>query len=443
MPSSGGLVAALGSVVDRSTSWVGWSGATGPTDDLPADPFGMSSVELDLSEAEAFYDGFSNTTLWPLYHDSVRSARFEHDWWRAYRAVNRRFAARVAEIAGPGSLVWIHDYQLQLVPRLLRRRRPDVRIGYFHHIPFPPPELFSQLPWRSEVLEGLLGADVIGFQTRNDVDNFVRSANRHLGARQTEPGELRHSGRTVRIDAFPISIDYDAWDELARSPEVVARAEEMRAAIGPDRRILLGVDRLDYTKGVDLRIGAVRGLLEDGRLDPAEIAVVQIAVPTRGDSPGYGELRNEVERLVSEVNGCFATVGAPIVHYLHRGVSPVDLAALYRLCDVMVVTPLRDGMNLVAKEFVAARVDHGGALVLSEFAGAAAELDAAILVNPHDHRALQQAILDAIRLDPGSRRWAMARLRDRVSGATVQDWAAGFITALANTGRARTLSSPL
>jgi trehalose 6-phosphate synthase len=429
--SSGGLVAAVWPVTTaRHGAWVA-TVEPGQMDGLPqraVDGATIIGVELSAEELEGFYNGFSNATLWPLYHDAIRAAEIDHQWWRAYRAVNRRIADAAAGVAPPGATVWVHDYQLQLVPGLLRKARPDARIGFFLHIPFPPPELFRQLPWRSLLLEGLLGADLVGFHTRTDVENFLRAVDRHAGG-QVRDGGVLFDGRRVDVGVFPISVDSADIAARAAAPETDDEIRRLRTRLG-DRRVILGVDRLDYTKGIDRRLRAFADLLATGRADPADVLLVQIAVPTRDDVPGYNELREDVERFVGEVNGQHGRVGRPAVEYLHRSIDPTQLLALYRLADVMAVTPLRDGMNLVAKEFVAARVDGAGALVLSEFAGAAHELRDAILVNPYDQDALVRSLDTALALTEPERRVRMARMREVVLAHTVHDWASSFLARL-------------
>jgi trehalose 6-phosphate synthase len=429
--SPGGLVRALFSLLHhRQGAWVGWLGTVG---DAP-EPFEhegvwLRPVRLSRTEVDQYYEGLSNEALWPLYHDAIRPSTFESAWWETYVRVNERFAEAAAEEAAEGAVVWVHDYQLQLVPLFLRELRPDLRIGFFLHIPFPPQELFMRLPWREEVLRGLLAADVVGFQRRVAAENFAAVARRLVEA-EGEPPELHFDGRTVQVGAFPISIDVAEFDEIARRPEIAARAAEFRHRLGDPHMIMLGVDRLDYTKGIDLRLEAYQSLLRDGELDPRRCVMVQVAVPTRDGIEYYQDERRRVEQLVGEINGEFGAIGYPAVHYLHQSLPLEELIALYQTADVMIVTPVRDGMNLVAKEFAASRVDEHGVLVLSEFAGAADELTEAVLVNPHDHEAVQRAILDAVDMEPKEARVRMAAIRETVAASDVRHWASGFLTLL-------------
>ena len=434
--SPGGLVTALAPVMARSAgAWVGWGGAPG----LELEPFevdGTQLVPVTLSQDEvaAYYEGFSNDTLWPLYHDVIAPPTFHRQWWDAYQRVNRRFAQAAAAQAARGATVWVHDYQLQLVPRYLRDLRPDVRIGYFHHIPFPPLEIFAQLPWRRQVVDGLLGADLVGFQRNGDAANFVRVVRRFTDL--TTRGQVitltRHGKveRHVRAAPFPISIDSQAFDQLARTPEVQKRAEEIRHELGSPEVLLLGVDRLDYTKGIRHRIKAYGELLEDGRLSPQHTTLVQVASPSRENVGAYQQLRDDVELLVGRINGDHGQVGHAPVQYLHQSFPMEEMAALYLAADVMLVTALRDGMNLVAKEYVAARSDERGALVLSEFTGAADELSGAVLVNPHDIDGMKDAITYAAHMEAREARTRMRRLRRRVLGHDVNAWSTEFLAVL-------------
>ncbi|EKA61151.1 trehalose 6-phosphate synthase [Janibacter hoylei PVAS-1] len=372
----------------------------------------------------------------PIYHDVIVPAHFHREWWQDYQRVNERFAEAVCEVAAPGARVWIHDYQLQLVPALVRRLRPDLRIGWFNHIPFPPVELFAQLPWRSQIIEGLLGADYLGFQRSADAANFVRAA-RQLDGRSTrgETVTTTHPDgreRVVRASSVPISIDYAGLEQLARSPEVLARAEQIRTSLGDPEIVMLGVDRLDYTKGIRHRLKAYEELLSEGAFCPPEVTFVQVATPSRERVEAYKRLRTEVETTVGRINGTYGTLGSPAVHYLHQSYPREEMAALFQVADVMLVTPLRDGMNLVAKEYVTCRHDLGGALVLSEFTGAWHELHQSFVCNPHDIEGLKQTMLRAIETDPKDRRRLMRASRRRVSEHDVQRWADRFLDNLAS-----------
>jgi trehalose 6-phosphate synthase len=442
--SPGGLVSALTpALAGGAGMWIGRPGG-GVDLAVPAEHEGIElrAVPLDDAEFEQFYLGFSNATLWPLYHDAVRTPTFHREWWYAYVSVNDRYTRAVAEAAAPGATVWVHDYQLQLVPKMLRAMRPDLRIGFFLHIPFPPQELFLQLPWRRPVLEGLLGADLVGFQVQGAASNFSRVARRVVGASGTDT-VLDYDGRRVRVGAFPISVDTTALIKRASDPAVQSRARQIREELGSPDVVMLGVDRLDYTKGIDRRLIAIGELFADGSLSGSRAVVVQIGIPSREEDPHYRREREHLEQLVGEINGAYSSVGRPAIHYLYQSVEVDELVALYLAADVMLVTPLRDGMNLVAKEYVACRVAATGALVLSEFAGAAQELRDAILVNPHDLDGLKQAIRHAVDLDPNEGTARMRRMRRIVRRHDVQAWARTFLAALhANSGHISTAPDP-
>jgi trehalose 6-phosphate synthase len=391
----------------------------------------MSLIPIPLSarEVELYYEGFSNATLWPLYHDVVATPVFDREMWETYRSVNQRFAEAAAEAAEEGAVVWVQDYQLQLVPAMLRKLRPDLRIGFFLHIPFPPTELFWRLPWRKELVEGLLGADLVGFQLPGGASNFRRLCRRLLGL-PYKGNEIFLDDRVVTTQAFPISVDFAQLDSLVREPRIVDRAKEIRVELGDPEHVLLGVDRLDYTKGIGQRLEGFGELLKDGRLQPGEAVFVQIATPSRERVDEYRKLRDDIELQVGRINGEHAQLGYQPVWYFHQSYGHDELAALYLAADVMVVTPLRDGMNLVAKEYISCHHDLHGALVLSEFAGAADELRQAYLVNPYDVEDVKRQMLAAMRATPHELARRMRTMRRRVATYDVDRWASEFLTAL-------------
>ncbi len=420
-------------LVRRRGVWIGWDGESGPASrSVRLGELDLRAVGITRSELASFYHGFCNTTLWPLYHDAVVNPEFHREWWEPYVAVNRRFALAAARAHRARSVVWVHDYQLQLVPKLLRERRPRSRIGFFLHTPFPPDELFAWLPWRSAILRGILGADVVGFQTQASAENFVRVAKRYTSAEGSER-ELLVEGRKVRVMACPISIATGEFERIAASSDVQERAAEIRAQLA-GRRVLLGVDRLDYTKGIPLRLHAFEELLRERTLSANQVVMLQVAVPTREAVPGYEETRREVEGMVGRINGEHSQPGKVAVHYFRRSLSREELVAYYLAADVMLVTPLRDGMNLVAKEYVASRIDNSGVLVLSEFAGAARELRRALLVNPRDTETLKKTIVHAIRMSAGEQSTRMAVLRSNVRRHDVHDWSSRFLDELDTPG---------
>ncbi|MGH3361256.1 MAG: alpha,alpha-trehalose-phosphate synthase (UDP-forming) [Nocardioides sp.] len=436
--SPGGLVSAMEPVMRANNgTWIGWPGGTDP--DL--EPFvenGMSLVPVPLTaeEVEEFYEGFSNGTLWPIYHDVVAKPEFHREWWDSYVTVNQRFAAAAADVAAKGATVWVHDYQLQLVPQMLRDLRPDLRIGFYLHIPFPPTELFQQLPWRRQILEGLLGADLVGFQLSGGAQNFVRLVRQRVGHKTHRDLVYLPDGRTVRAAAFPISIDVGGFETLASTESVERRATAIRRALGNPRKIFLGVDRLDYTKGIHARLRAFSELIVDGHFGVDDAVFVQVATPSRERVEQYRILRDDIDRLVGRINGDLGRIGRPAISYLHSSYPREEMAALYRAADIMVVTPYRDGMNLVAKEYVACRLDDTGALVLSEFAGAAEELRQAWLVNPYDINGMKTALLEAYGADEKELTRRMKAMRKQVTSHDVVAWANAFLDSLAATREA-------
>jgi trehalose 6-phosphate synthase len=426
--SPGGLASALSSVTTPGTHWVGWAGPeSGRMRPFPYGDLQLHPVPLSNDEVERYYAGFSNAILWPLFHGRLRRVELNRAWWHAYRIVNRRFASAVCRIAPIGGTVWIHDYHLLLVPAMIRAKRPDLHIGLFLHIPFPNVQLFSMLPWRTAVIEGMLGAEVLGFQVPDDVANFVAAADRLVGSRSR--GHLLFDGaHVVDVDAFPISVDFDNWASLGDHAET--RAKQHRADLHVET-LFLGIDRLDYTKGISQRLRAFGELLDEGHLDPERCAFVQVAVPTRTDVPAYEDERDEVEAVVSRVNSKHQRRdGSRPLEYTDISLDETEVAGWFRAADALVVTSLADGMNLVAKEFVAARGDLGGTLILSEFAGAAHDLDGALIVNPYDIEAIKRSLVTAAHMPAGERAARMKTMRAAVQHNDVHRWARTFLERL-------------
>jgi trehalose 6-phosphate synthase len=438
-----GLVTAQRPVMAaHAGAWVGWDGGTrGIPATLPDFKVRLVPVGLSAAQVRQYYHGFSNATLWPLLHDAIEKPRFERSWWHSYQGVNAAFAntALTALAERPDALAWVHDYQLMLVPRLIRERRPDQPMGFFLHVPWPPPDIFARLPWRREILFGLLGADVVSFHTEAYRRNFVRACGRLLadtgvqihGSKITLPDR-----REVSTTSAPISIDAAEFSRLATDPatdsDIAALSEQFT-----DRTLLLGVDRLDYTKGIVERLLAIEMLLERRADLRAGLAFLQIAVPSRDDVAEYRNLRAAVERHIGRINGQFTEPGADVpVHYLYRGLPPQQLAAYYAFAASLLVTPLIDGMNLVAKEYVT--VQHArrgsGSLVLSEFTGAAAELREAVPCNPFDVEGLSHRIEHALQLPAPTRRSAVAAMARHVRRHDVHRWVAGQLADIASRG---------
>ncbi|WP_438043842.1 bifunctional alpha,alpha-trehalose-phosphate synthase (UDP-forming)/trehalose-phosphatase [Sorangium sp. So ce128] len=435
--SSGGLAAAMrGPHERRCAVWIGWPGSVtslSPEQRSDADVAlaGMRAVPVHLGAAEQhrFYDGFSNGVLWPLLHYLLDKVNLDAELdWEAYQRVNEHFADVVAAQYTPGDAIWVHDYQLLLLPALLRRRLPGARIGFFLHVPFPSAEVFRILPWREQIVRGLLGADLIGFHTAAYRRNFAASAAHVLGV---EPGEaeLEHDGRRVALGVHPISIDAAEIERLAGHPGVREEAARIRAE-ARGRKIVLGIDRLDYTKGIPRRLLAIQRFLEREPELRDQVRFLQLAVPTREMAGAYADFRRIVHEMVGRINGQYGTTYATPIHYMHRSLPLEQVVALYLAADVMLVTPLRDGMNLVAKEYVAARVDDDGALILSEFAGASSELAEAISVNPYDIGSVAAAVKQAIAMPPAEQQRRMAALRGRVATHDVHAWAQAFLDEL-------------
>ena len=434
--SVGGLATGLRGPHERLGGyWIGWPGALEALSN--EDVFELRrqlhemraiAVTIQPEEAKVFYEDISNAILWPLMHDRIDRMPLVLSGWDTYEKVNERFADVVASVYQPGDLIWVHDYQLMRLPTLLRKRLPDARIGFFLHVPFPNPEVFLALPTRKWLVEGLLGADVIGFHTRRYRGHFTGVLRRQLGVEMDADGHIRVGGRAIRLGVFPMGVDARGIALNATDRAVTAKVLEHRQQ---PARLLLGIDRLDYSKGIPRRIAAFERLLVNHPELRGHVRLLQLAVPSRGGVSAYRKFRREVELLVSRVNGRYASPSWTPIQYLHRAIASEDLLALYRAADVMLVTPLRDGMNLVSKEFVAARSDESGVLVLSEFAGAADELTDALIVNPYDVEGVAQAMHQALAMDGGERRRRMRALRDQVMRHDVDFWASSFINALA------------
>lgn len=429
--SPGGLVTALEPVMQsrRGSAWVGWPGS--PDEEL--EPFvhdGIQLVPVSLSAQDVteYYEGFSNATLWPLFHDGVAFPEYHREWWDAYVRVNRRFAEAAAAVAAEGAQVWVQDYQLLLVPRMLRTLRPDLYIGFFLHIPFPPMELFVQLPWRAEILDGLLGSDLVGFQIAGGASNFIHLVSERLGYPTGDDTVTLPDGRVCAARAYPISIPTQRFADLAADPAVQERAREIRAELDNPELLFLGVDRLDYTKGIKHRLRAFGELVTSGQLDPDRAAFLQVATPSRERVEEYKMLRDEIDRIVGRINGSVGRIGRQPVTYLHTHYPREEMAAMYSAADVMVVSPLRDGMNLVAKEYIACRRNGDGALVLSEFTGAADELGKwTYSINPYDINGMKATMLRAATDAPEERQRRMAALREQVFTHDIDRWAESFL----------------
>ncbi len=452
-PSSGGLVSALEPLLkDHGGIWVG----SGGTEDSPqirkilekssgTHPYQYAPLFLTEEEQSNFYEGFSNEIVWPLFHDLQSRCNFDPRYWDFYERVNRKFADAVEKASSEGDLIWIHDYQLMQVGKILRCRRPNARLAFFLHIPFPSPDIFAKLPWRQQILEDLLAHDLVGVQTGRDQRNliaclrcFVPSVK--ISGRGESRTVLSAHGPT-HVESFPISIDFRAFSEQSESAPVLERAQQIKTKTH-DIQIAVGVDRLDYTKGIPERLKAFGYFLRNYPQFHRKVELIQIVVPSREGIPRYDQLKREVERLVTHVNGEFSEPGWVPINYIYRSVPRDELIAIYRAADVALITCLKDGMNLVAKEYCAAKTEVNGVLVLSEFAGAAPELRVgAIVVNPNDEVGVAVALKQALEMKPEERRRRMLRLRHQIREADILVWRDRFFQALEKTAAAETTVS--
>jgi trehalose 6-phosphate synthase/phosphatase len=444
-PGSGGLISALEPLLrDHGGTWVGSAGTEDSArvrqlleEATSEQNFKYAPVFLTEEEQQNFYEGFSNEVIWPLFHDLQSRCNFDPKYWDFYQRVNVKFAEAVEQAAAPEDLIWIHDYQLMQVAKTLRARRHTRRLAFFLHIPFPPPDIFEKLPWGMEIMEGLLAHDLLGLQTSRDERNFIACLRNFVPVvKIAGRGETRiviSDRRQTHVQHFPISIDYRDFAERAASRAIIERKEEIQRALH-HIQIILGIDRLDYTKGIPERLKAFASLLRDFPQFQRKVELIQIVVPSRENIPGYQDLKHEVEQLVARINGEFSEPGWTPISYIHRSVPREELLAIYRAADVALITPLKDGMNLVTKEYCAARVEADGVLILSEFAGAAPELRVgAIMVNPYDELGTAKALKQALEMPPQERRRRMLRLRSQIRNNDILKWRDRFFEALEHT----------
>lgn len=443
-PSSGGLVTAMDPILrQRGGVWIGWPGTTEDIPDLAgileettAD-YGYDVVPVALSEAERdeFYYGYSNEVIWPLFHDLQTLCNFDPSYWGAYVKINKRFADAVAERCLPDDFVWVHDYQLMHVGRSLRKRGVSGRFAFFLHIPFPPLDIFVKLPQQQRILQDLLQHDLIGFQTLRDERNFVECVRRLIPDAQIETHRHSHHirlgqpQRQVKVGRFPIGIDFEKYATQAATPEVSRRAWNIHAGF-PDRHLILGVDRLDYTKGIPDRLNAFRNALERYPELHGKVTFIQIVVPSRTDIPKYNDLKIQIERLVGEINGEFSSGNWVPIQYIFRSQEFEDLLAYYRTAEIALITPHKDGMNLVAKEYCACSLEEVSVLILSRFAGSADQFKrGAIMVNPYDVEQVADAIYQAVKMPDAERKSRMQRLRRNAKREDIFWWVNSFFRA--------------
>ncbi|HVS37927.1 MAG TPA: bifunctional alpha,alpha-trehalose-phosphate synthase (UDP-forming)/trehalose-phosphatase [Gemmataceae bacterium] len=444
--SPGGLASGLRTYITSPKAaqseyvWVGWPGGS-VREELQAEVVRRCREELSAApvflsdqDVEAFYEGFCNNTLWPLFHYFPSLTNYDESCWESYERVNSIFCDAVLKTAGPDDLVWVHDYHFFLLPAMLKRRSPQLRVGFFLHIPFPSFEMFRQLPhaWRCALLKGVLGADVIGFHTHDYTQHFLKCVRRVLGW-EHDMGRILLTERTVKVDTFPMGIEFDRFSALASSEQVAHARDELRRPLR-DCRIVLSIDRLDYTKGIANRLLAFERFLEENPDWHGKAVLLMVVVPSRMGVESYQKMKTTIDELVGRINGRFGTLEWTPVHYQFRTFPQDQLAPLYAASDVMLVTPIRDGMNLVAKEYVASRPDATGVLILSEMAGAASEFGEALTVNPNDVPGMARAIRTALDLPLDAQKEAMHAMRDRLRRYDVVRWASDFLDALSQRG---------
>ena len=441
--SVGGLATGLGPLHEQDGNlWIGWADADAGMDDderarLAAafDERDCRAVFLDDRDAEAYYEGFSNSAIWPLFHGFPQFTRFNEEEWEAYRRVNERFCEAVLAEARPGDTLWIQDYHLMLLPSMLLEALPDASIGFFLHIPFPDYETFRTLPWRDEIVRGVLGADLIGFHAFDYVRHFLSSCRRVAGIENTS-GTLTVDGRVVQVDAFPLGIDYARFRDAARTPEVQAAVETLAAEKGHEGcKVMLSVERLDYSKGIPERLDAFDAFLDKHPEWKGRVVLMLVTVPSRENVASYRALKKRIDELVGQVNGKHSTMDWTPVDYYYRSLPFEQLVSLYAASDVMLVTPLRDGMNLVCKEYLACHDGDGGVLVLSEMAGASYELHEALCVNPFDRAGIARAMQEALTMPPDEQRKRNAPMQQRLARYTSKKWAREFLDAVADVKR--------
>ncbi len=400
-PSEGGLATGLGSIYKKGGNlWIGWPGLLinqgieriNVTEKLKAE--NMHPVFLTQAEIKEYYEGFSNETLWPIFHYFSQYSVYKESFWDAYVNVNRKFCNEVVNFLEEGDTLWIHDYQLLLLPEMVRQEFPELSIGFFLHIPFPSYEMFRMLPWRRQILNGMLGADLVGFHTYDDMRHFLSAVSRLAGYGYTS-GQVNKPDRKVIVDAFPMGIDYKRYAEAAASPETIEREIRYRTSLG-DQQLILSIDRLDYSKGLPQRLKAFELFLSEYPEFQEKVSLVMLVVPSRDKVSKYKELKEEVDLLVGRINGKFGRINWTPIHYFYRSLPLEALSGFYRMAHVALVTPMRDGMNLVCKEFIASKLNKKGVLILSEMCGASKELSDAILINPNDINAMVSALHRAL-----------------------------------------------
>lgn len=439
--SAGGLATGLGSFYKSFDSlWIGWCGI--PSDEVDMDEkrdveaklisdYKSHPVLLPKRDVEMFYHGFCNKTIWPLFHCFTQYALYDKGMWESYRRVNESFCDRVVDIARSDDIIWIHDYQLMLLPKMIRKKLPNAQMGFFLHIPFPPFEIFHLLPWRREILEGLLESDLVGFHTYDYVRNFLDSCRRLLGYEHTV-GHISAGDRLVNVETFPMGIDYDRFSSAMGDVEAQKEIQRIRKRVG-ERKVILSIDRLDYTKGIIHRLEAFDYFLDKNPKYREKVTLIHVAVPSRAKVEHYRLLKKQMDELVGKINGKHGRIGWMPVWYLYRFLSFPTLVALYNVADVGLITPLKDGMNLIAKEFIAAKADGKGVLILAEMAGAAKELGEAIIVNPNNKEEIASALKEALTMSEEEQQERNRIMQKRIQRYNVERWANDFVETLSLT----------
>jgi trehalose 6-phosphate synthase/phosphatase len=435
--SAGGLATGLGSIYKEGNNlWIGWPGLVSSRKDEKAEitegiaKESMVPVFLTEEDIKDFYEGFSNETLWPNFHYFIQYAIYDPKLWEAYKRVNRKFVDEIAKKCDPDDTLWIHDYQLMLVPGMLRERFPNASIGFFLHIPFPSYEIFRLIPWRREILNGVLGSDLIGFHTYDDMRHFLSSVSRLAGLSNNQ-GQVTVGNRSVMVDSFPMGIDYDKYAQNAASPEALEREVHYRISLG-DQKLILAIDRLDYSKGIPQRLKAFELFFERYPQYRDKISLIMVVVPSRDQVGKYKELKEEVDRLVGRINGRFGKINWTPIHFFYRSFPLEELSAFYRMADVALVTPMRDGMNLVCKEFIASKINKKGVLILSEMCGASKELSDAILINPNDIDQIVEAIHRALTMPEEEQILHITNMQNSLRRYNITHWVDLFMTSLKN-----------
>jgi trehalose 6-phosphate synthase/phosphatase len=434
-PSAGGLATGLGSIYKEGENiWIGWPGNTvddpGQRDEIIVElhTLKMAPVFLSKEDVEEFYEGFSNETLWPAFHYFTQYMVYNPDHWEAYIRVNQKFCTAILEKAGPDDTIWVHDYQLLLLPQMLRDALPNATIAFFQHIPFPSYEIIRMIPWRKELLNGMCGADLIGFHTYDDMRHFLSAVGR-LNGLSSESGYIQAENRIINVDSFPMGIDYDKFAKQAKSKKTLSLVQKYRQQVG-DQKMLITIDRLDYSKGIPQRIQAFAQLLKQNKELRGKVSMIMIVVPSRDKVQSYKDLKEEIDLLVGRINSEYSTLNWVPVHYFYRSFPFEELSAFYNMSDIALVTPLRDGMNLVCKEYVASRTDQSGVLILSEMAGASKELQDAILVNPNDRQGVVDAIYNALSMPLEEQKARMKSMQESLKKYDVFQWVKVFMDRL-------------